>query len=151
MNVAIWDHQRRPDSNNNSITMYSSAEGTTAVRGCHSNIIYYQWLQFDYLGNFVKTWSHMTNLLNRHHSNSIPHLQYLSAKLKKRLYSFKCMQEFIEEYSLCMCLSRLHCTHCTVKWWQLATVQATGSPRPGELQVIEGSSTSYYSLGLLRL
>ena len=52
---------------------------------------------------------------------------------------FKCMQVFMEEYNLGMCSSWLHQDVITVEWQLL--LQETKSPRPGELQVVDESST----------
>ena len=35
--------------------MYGNAKVTPAVHGCLGNSIFYQWLHFDYQGNFVKS------------------------------------------------------------------------------------------------
>ena len=43
MNVALWDHQRRPYAHNSSriVTVYGNAEVTPAVYGFHSKFIFY--------------------------------------------------------------------------------------------------------------
>ena len=39
----------------NIITMYGNAEVSPAVYSCHGNFIIYQWLCFDYQGNYGKS------------------------------------------------------------------------------------------------